>query len=215
MQFDPARTDGEFVIRRCRPEDEAAVYEVCLRTGEHGEDARHLYDDPLALGHIFVGPYMRLEPRFAFVLASGRGVCGYALAALDSERFYENFRTQWLPPLRAAHAEPTGDPARWTPTQKIYYEFHHPRIYFPASLRNCPSHLHIDLLPRAQGHGWGTRMMWVLLAALTAAGSPGVHLAMSARNIRAARFYRKLGFVELERTGTGDASTIYLGRTLS
>jgi hypothetical protein len=36
---------------------------VCLKTGDHGEDAEPLYrEDPDALGRIFVGPYLAFEP---------------------------------------------------------------------------------------------------------------------------------------------------------
>jgi len=49
-------------LRRYERRDEAAVYEVCLRTGDNGNDATQLYDDPRALGHIYVGPYLKLEP---------------------------------------------------------------------------------------------------------------------------------------------------------
>ena len=208
-------TPDAFEIRRCRPEDEAGAYQVCLKTGTSGEDATLIYSDPLALGHIYVGPYLRLEPRFAFILADDLGVCGYALAALDSEKFYAAYETQWLPPLRAMHTEPTDDPVHWTPTQKLYHDYHQVRPYYPESFQNFPSHLHIDLLPRAQGCGWGTRMMQTLLSALTEAGSPGVHLSMSARNTRAAVFYAKLDFHEIDRVAQGEEQTVYLGRRLA
>lgn len=211
----PPQTGDAFEIRPARPGDEAGAYEVCLQTGDSGEDATGLYEDPLALGHIYVGPYLKLEPRFAFILADAKGICGYALAALDSKVFYDAYLSQWLPPLRAAHPEPPGRAEDWTPTQKLYREFHHACPYYPPSLQKFPSHLHIDLLPRAQGRGWGSRMMRTLLDALCDAGSPGVHLAMSARNTRAAAFYAKLGFHEIERGTRSGEPTVYFGRALA
>ena len=89
-----------FRIRACEPRDEAAVYEVCLHTGDNGNDATPFFNDPKALGHIFVGPYMKLEPELAFVLEDCRGVCGYVLSALDSKRFYDAYLNQWLPEIR-------------------------------------------------------------------------------------------------------------------
>lgn len=202
---------ADFKIRRCEPRDEAAVYEVCLKTGHAGNDATHLHDNPRALGHIYVGPYMHLEPELAFVLEDQIGVCGYVLGALDSAKFYQAYLSEWLPCIRAQHPEPTGDPASWTPTQKIYYEYYHPEVFYPQPISEYPSHMHIDLLPRAQGRGWGTRMTETLLQGLIASGSPGVHLAMNGANNRAYAFYRKLGFDELART----ADTIYMGKRLS
>ena len=200
-----------FNLRRCEPRDEDAVYEVCLRTGDDGRDAALLFDDPKALGHLFVGPYMNLEPELAWVLEDGSGVCGYVLGAPDSKRFYEACRARWFPPLQRRHPDPAGDPARWTRTQRIYHEYHHPQFWLPQPYESYPSHLHIDLLPRAQGRGLGRVMMAECLAALAARGSPGVHLGMGAVNARAERFYKKLGFRELARVD----DVLYLGRELT
>jgi len=199
-----------FKIRRCEARDVDPAYEVCLRTGDDGQDAAHLFDDPRVLGHIFVGPYLKLEPELAFVLEDDHGVCGYALGALDSRRFYDTYLTQWLPEIRRQYPEPGGDPARWTRTQKVVYEYHHPDIVYPEPYDDYPSHLHIDILPRAQGRGLGNEMMQILLTALTARRSPGVHLAMAAANVRAEHFYKKLGFHELLRV----KDVLYLGKKL-
>jgi len=200
-----------FNIRRCEPRDEVGAYDVCLRTGDNGDDASHAFDDPKALGHIYVGPYLKLEPDLAFVLEDPQGVCGYALGALDSKKFYAAHRTRWLPELRQRCAEPAGDPRQWTRTQKVYFEYYHPDIFLPDPYEPYPSHLHIDLLPRAQGRGLGKEMMKVLLAELAARGSPGVHLGMGATNARAERFYRRLGFRELARVN----DVLYLGKRIT
>src|SRR5262249_39372452 len=150
-------------------------------------------------------------PDLASVLADGEGVCGYVLGALDSKSFYDACRTRWLPPLQSRHPDPAGDPALWTRTERIYHEFHHPQFWLPQPYATYPSHLHIDLLPGAQGRGLGRLMIEDLLGALAARGSPGVHLGMGAVNSRAERFYRKLGFHELARVD----DVLYLGRVLA
>ncbi|RME92107.1 MAG: GNAT family N-acetyltransferase [Verrucomicrobia bacterium] len=204
-----------FRLRRARPGDRDACYRVCLLTGDAGRDASALFpDDPDALGNLFVGPYLALEPELAFVLEDDEGVCGYVLGALDTPTFYRRMEEEWLPPLRARHPRPVGPREQWTEAQKIYHEFHEPDFHFPPAFAPYPSHLHIDLLPRAQGRGWGRRMMEHLMRELAARGSPGVHLGLSARNDRAWRFYRKLGFEELERITTDDGGVIYMGRRL-
>ena len=200
-----------FNIRRCEPPDVDAAYDVCLRTGDNGEDASHDFDDPKALGHIYVGPYLKLEPQLAFVLEDPQGVCGYALGALDSKTFYDAYLNQWLPEIRQRHPEPTGGPAQWTRTQKVYSDYYHPVIFMPEPYNQYPSHLHIDLLPHARGRGLGREMMNVQLAELTAKDSPGVHLGMGATNLRAERFYKKLGFRELARVG----DALYLGKRMA
>ena len=201
-----------FQIRRARPGDEPAAYGVCLETGDGGRGAGHLYDDPEALGHIYVGPYLKLEPELAFLLEDARGVCGYVLGALDSRVFYSRYENAWLPGIRGSHPEPAGDPARWTKTERLYYEYYHPDLFCPEPYAEYPSHLHIDLVPRAQGRGLGLEMMKVLLDKLRAAGSPGVHLGMHASNARAERFYKRMGFHELVRD---DKDSLYLGKRLA
>ncbi|HUL51165.1 MAG TPA: GNAT family N-acetyltransferase, partial [Candidatus Nitrosotalea sp.] len=99
----------------------------------------------------------------------------------------------------------------WTATQKIYFQYYHPDVFCPEPYAQYPSHLHIDLLPRAQGRALGVQMVNRLLDQLIARGSPGVHLGMWAANTRAERFYRKLGFQELTRVG----ESLYLGRKLA
>lgn len=205
---------SEFQIRQYEGRDEAAAYDVCLKTGDAGEDASSLYTDPLALGHIYVGPYLRLEPEFAYVLEDSIGVCGYVLGALDSKRFYDAYVNQWLPRIRSDHPEPSGDSSQWSQTEWVYHEYYQPNIFFPESFEPYPSHLHIDLLPRVQGKGQGVRMMAVLLKKLKDNGSLGVHLAMAASNHRAEKFYRRLGFGELPRRGIGDDETVFMGRIL-
>jgi ribosomal protein S18 acetylase RimI-like enzyme len=197
-----------FQIRRYLPRDEDAVYEICLKTGDSGKDGTHLYDDPKALGHIYVGPYIHLEPELAFVVEDQQGVCGYVMGVMDSKKFYQAYVDKWLPDIRKRYPEPTGDQAGWTRTQKVFYDYYHPDVFCPEPYDQYPSHLHIDMLPRVQGRGLGIEMMQVLLKAMAARKTPGVHLGMAASNARAEKFYKKLGFHELLRTG----DSLYLGK---
>ncbi|HTH48282.1 MAG TPA: GNAT family N-acetyltransferase [Candidatus Limnocylindria bacterium] len=202
---------ANYVVRPFRPGDEAAAGSVCLRTADAGGDATGLYDDPALPGHLYVGPYLALEPALAFVLEDDQGICGYTLAALDSRRFYGRFEQEWLPPLRAIYPAPKGDPAGWSVSDGVRAQFHAPDIFWPEPYAEYPSHLHIDLLPRAQGQGNGRVLMDTLLAELRRLGSPGVHLGMHVTNGRAFHFYTRLGFRELARRG----ETLYLGLRLA
>src|SRR6516225_9035589 len=44
-------------IRPYRPGDLDALYEICLLTGDGGQDATSLFADPMLLGHFFAAPY--------------------------------------------------------------------------------------------------------------------------------------------------------------
>ena len=201
------------VIRAARPDDRAAAYYVCLKTGDNGRDGEALYhEDPDALGRIYVGPYLAYEPDLSLVLEDQQGVCGYALAAFDSRAFYARYEQDWRPELRAKYPAPTGDSAQWAPVQHVHHAYHHPDYYCPEPYERYPSHLHIDLLPRAQGHGHGRRLIAQTIDALRSKGSPGVHLGVSTRNPGAQAFYQRLGFTEVSRTGTQDDGCIYMAR---
>jgi ribosomal protein S18 acetylase RimI-like enzyme len=201
------------IIRPARPADESAAYYVCLKTGNYGQDGEPFYqEDPDALGRIFVGPYLAFEPELSLLLEDGQGVCGYALGAFDSKKFYDRYEVQWRPGLCARFPAPEGDPSTWTRVQQVYDWYHHPDYFCPEPYEAYPSHLHIDLLPRAQGHGYGRRMLEQVMQALRERGSPGAHLGLSMVNSRAFGFYQRLGFSELIRMGSGTAGSIYMGK---
>lgn len=202
---------GDFTLRRATASDRAACYSVCLGTGDSGRDATHLHTDSEALGNVYVGAYLAFEPELSLVLQDKSGVCGYALAAGDTKTFHRRYVEEWLPPLRASRPAPSGPPAAWSRDEQLWNLYHHPELFTPEPYGAYPSHLHIDLLPRAQGRGFGRALMSELLGLLAARGSPGVHLAMAADNHRAAAFYAKLGFTEIARL----TDTLFLARPLA
>ena len=204
---------SKFTIRRATPADQAAAYYVCLKTGDHGRDGEPFYrDDPDALGRIYVGPYIVFESELSLVVEDEQGVCGYALAALDSQAFYARYEREWRPKLYEQFPPPTGDPANWTRSQAVHHQYHHPEYFCPEPYAEYPSHMHIDLLERARGKHIGRRMMEQQMAKLRELGSSGAHLAVSVRNVPAFGFYDRLGFKELARTGTPTDGTVYLGK---
>lgn len=75
---------------------------------------------------------------------------------------------------------------------------------YPHLVQQYPAHLHIDILPSHQSHGWGERMIGRLLQELEAADIPGVHLGMVADNRRAGRFYDRVGFERFSEMNDGE-----------
>ena len=91
-----------------------------------------------------------------------------------------------------------------------YLDFIAHPVPAPAEVvADFPAHGHIDLLPEAQGAGWGTQMMTLMMNALRDAGASGMYLDVSVDNLRAQKFYSTLGFSEIQRTD----ESCYLGRT--
>jgi ribosomal protein S18 acetylase RimI-like enzyme len=206
---------SDFVIRQARSGDEPGAYYVCLKTGDHGKDGEPFHqEDPDALGRIFVGPYLAYEPELSLILEDQQGICGYALGAFDSRAFFARYETEWRPALCARFPDPTGDPGQWTRVQAVYHCYHQPDYYCPEPYGAYPSHLHIDLLERARGLGYGRRMMEQVMVKLVDRGSPGAHLGVSILNLPAVGFYERLGFKELIRVGTPTDGCIYMGKSL-
>jgi ribosomal protein S18 acetylase RimI-like enzyme len=190
---------GQARIRPYRPSDLDELYRICLLTGDAGQDATALYQDPRLLGHIFAAPYGVLEPALAFVAEDAAGVGGYIVGALDTQAFEERLESDWWPGLRGRYPDPAaGLPeGRWTPDQQLAHAIHHPWRSDPEHAACYPTHLHVNLEPRLQGRGYGARLTRTLIAALRDGGSRGVHLYVMASNHRAAGFYGHLGFSEL------------------
>jgi ribosomal protein S18 acetylase RimI-like enzyme len=194
-------------IRRYRPGDRSAVYDVCVRTADAGADARDVFPDPDLPGHVWAGPYLELCPEFAFVLDDG-AVAGYVVGAPDTERFVADYRASWLPRLADVYPPPPGPPT--TNDERARAALHLPEQLNTPRFPDHPSHLHLNLLPRAQGHGHGRRMIDAICDALCEAGSPGVHLGVRRRNARALGFYQHIGLDLL----AAEPDALFFGRSL-
>jgi GNAT superfamily N-acetyltransferase len=187
------------IIRPYRASDLDAIYRICLETGDSGKDATHLYSDHKVIGHIYAGPYGVLEPESAFVLEDSEGVGGYILGAFDTPAFEARLERDWWPNLRSEYSKPEGSFREFSRDQRMARLIHHPPRTPTHITEPYPSHLHIDLLPRFQGGGWGKRMIDTWLTHMKAKGSRGTHLGVGFANERAVRFYRRYGFSEAQR----------------
>jgi ribosomal protein S18 acetylase RimI-like enzyme len=197
MADDPAR------IRPYQSADLDDLYRICLQTADNGRDATALYSDPMLPGHVFAGPYGIFESSFAWVAEDASGVAGYVLGALDSRAFEERLEHDWWPALRARYPDPRQlADSRSEQECFVLQAIHQPFTTDPALADRYPSHLHIDLLPRLQGRGFGRLLIETLFSALRAHHSRGVHLHVGRANERAAEFYRHVGLTELPATGT-------------
>jgi ribosomal protein S18 acetylase RimI-like enzyme len=200
-------------IRAFRRDDLDDLYCICLATGAGGGAAA--YQDPKLVGHVYAAPYAALSPRSVLVVEDAHGVGGYILGAPDTRDFEARLEAEWWPGLRGVYSDPSDTPrAGWSPDQLMIYRIHHPHHTPSEIVEAYPSHLHINLLPRLRGRGFGRRLMDQWLRTIREMGSRGAHLAVGAANLRAVRFYRACGFRELNPRSPVSSNLIWFGINL-
>jgi len=189
--------DSGEAVRNFQEDDRSHLYHVCLATGDSGASALHLYTEKDMLGEIYVGPYLSFQPDLSLTLIKD-GVAGYALAALDTRSFEDTLSKHWWPAILEKYQ--SRSPENFNEREKNLFEYiQNPPLRPEEVVKDYPSHLHIDLLEKAQGRGIGKAMMLLVLDTLREQGSKGVHLGMGAQNSRAFTFYTKLGFTLLDK----------------
>jgi ribosomal protein S18 acetylase RimI-like enzyme len=196
------------VIRPYQPGDLAALYDICVLTGDDGQDATGKFKQARLLADIYLGPYVFLEPGLAFVLDDGGRPVGYVVGTADTAAFVQSYRDEWLPRLAVDYPEPLSAPV--TPDEELRAVAYQPERMLRPELSDYPAHLHIDVLPSHQGGGHGRRLIETFIAAAARSGAGGTHLAVSPTNVRAHGFYLRVGFERLEVARAGGA--IYYGR---
>ena len=189
-------------IRPYTPADRDDVADICVRTGDSGQDATGLYSSDALLPDIYALPYVDHEPELAFVVDDGQRAVGYILGTADTRAFAAWFSTEWWPSVVGGH---TGDSAA---ERSVVASAGDPERMLIDAVDEYPAHLHIDLLPEAQGRGLGRSLVETLAAALNARGVQGLHLVVGTSNTAAQAFYRRVGFSEL----TADADGVVMGK---
>ncbi|WP_428642369.1 N-acetyltransferase family protein [Roseibium sp.] len=206
---------GDAAIRPARAEDLEAVYRICLETGDSGRDASALYRDPKLIGHVFAAPYIVLAGQISFVAVDREGVLGYAVGTADTRAFEERMEAQWWPDLRRTHDEPEGDRSGWTADELLIWSLFHPASVPGQVALDYPAHIHMNLLPRAQGKGVGSRLLEAWFGAAREQGVSAVHAGVSERNPAGLKFWTARGFRPvLVEQGGGSGGTIWCGRHL-
>jgi len=196
------------MIRQYREGDQAAVYEVCVRTGAAGQDARGRYSTDDLVPDLFAGPYLVLEPEHAYVLDDGGRAVGYIIGTADTAGFVAAYRERWLPALRDKYPGPPASPV--TQDEQRIHSMYHPEYMLRPELAPHPAHLHINLLPDYQGAGHGRALMTMFLGSVAAAGAKSCHLAVRNTNTGALSFYDRLGWRPVRVADAGN--TTYLAR---
>lgn len=181
----------EIGIRKYLSNDYNEIISICLRTGKSGKDASDLFNYPKLLGEYFAAPYVMHEPELCFVAAVNDKPVGYILGTKDSNKFSEWCECEWFPELRKKYS--LDDEYKSTFEKRIV-ELIHTGYYPKKELAGYPAHLHIDILPVAQGKGVGRRLINAFLDKLKELNVSSVHLEVGKNNLNAIEFYKRLGF---------------------
>jgi len=195
-------------IRDYQISDLPYLYDICLKTGNSGEDATPLFHDPFMIGQYYAAPYAIFDPRCVLVIeGAANGVVrplGYMLGTIDTQAYNSWFDREWRPAAAAMY--PASLPASRIEetefSERIRRLFHTPFPEIPW-LNEYPGHIHIDLLPSIQGGGWGRRLMETYENRLKELGCKGYHLGVGRKNEKAVAFYRRSGMTELQAPAWG------------
>ncbi len=180
-----------FNIRPYHPSDVYSIFRICLLTGDSGKDASAVYKDHEVMAQFYAAPYAQLEPDMCFTVTNNEKPCGYIIGAKDTKLFYERMEKEWLPVLRLRYPKPAEDDQ--SRDARIIRLIHNPPP-FKEELADYPAHLHIDMLPEAQGQGLGRKLIDTFAGKVRSLGLPAFHLEVGKKNENAIGFYQKVGF---------------------
>lgn len=205
-------------VPRIRPFDAAdldACYAISLATGQAGGDAAHLYRDPKMIGHIYVAPYALLAPDLTFVAEDAQGVAGFVAGTINTAAWEERLEREWWPALRHQYPDPANlPPEAWNADQRRAAMIHHPSVTPTDVATRYPAHLHMNLLPRLQRRGLGSRLLATWLAVAWSRGVRSLHVGVNRMNTGACRFWETQGFTSLTPDGATTNRTCWMGRDL-
>ncbi|CAN2225555.1 NAT_SF domain containing protein [Candidatus Nanopelagicaceae bacterium] len=191
-------------IRQATKADQDRLYEICVFTGDSGKDATGIFQQPQLLGDIWVGPYLHLSPEHCFVVQGDNDeAVGYCIATLDTTSFETVAEATWWPEKQLSYTKPdVAQKENWSRDERLTHLIHNPLQSPSEILDEFPSHAHINLVAEMQGKGWGKKLMATMEDSLRSAGSVGVHLILSSKNLDALAFYKAVGYhVIFEREG--------------
>ncbi|WP_430868581.1 GNAT family N-acetyltransferase [Demequina aurantiaca] len=193
------------IIRPAEPADRDAIARICLLTGDVARDATGVFCDDAAISDVYATPYLYGPGGFAVVWDVDGEPRGYVLGTDDTVAFQEWFTREWWPRVGAHRTQVTAKD-EW-----LLAAAADPERMLEPHVAQYPAHLHIDLLPEAQGKGAGRALIEAAVALLAKRGVGGVHLGADAANAGALAFYPRVGFEILSR----DAGGVLFGRRIA
>jgi GNAT superfamily N-acetyltransferase len=201
------------IVRPYKSGDLDALYAISLATADAGADASRLYHDKHLVGSIYSAPYAALDPDLVVVAADEQGVGGFVLGAVDTVTWEERLERSWWPQLRRQYPAPDPEArSRWNPDQRRIAMIHNPERAPAQIARAFPAHLHLNLTPRLQGRGVGSRLLHAWLRLAEKRGASAMHVGVNRANARALAFWSKMGFRSITPPELSEGRTVWMGR---
>ncbi|KAG8766101.1 hypothetical protein FRC12_007088 [Ceratobasidium sp. 428] len=209
-----AKTENSWSIRPATAADRPALSRICLLTGDAGKSAESEYTIPELLGLVYAEPYVVVPPCFGFVLVNEQDeVLGYILGTPDTRRFETAIAKEWYTPLRtqARYSKNPYPPDVTASDRHMINLIHKPDTAPEEIIQVSKAHIHIDLLPRAQKQGWGTRLIGKAVEYLREQGNDSLYVIIDPRNAGGRAFYLAIGF-EFVATSGGECYRLDFAR---
>jgi len=204
-----------YTYRPYRPIDEAAVYDICLKTCDDGMDGTEVFPEyPQVICDKLIGATVTLSPEFCFVVEDDHGVMGYAVAAIDAKQLRQRQQLAWRPTMQEKYPKPERT-TELTPAEEVIVSLHADVPETPVSVTSAfPSVVRLDVLTgRMEDLAVTKRLLSCALSALRAKGSTGVHVELNVGDKCMLEHYRLLGFAQVKNSELLE-ETVYLGRYL-
>ena len=197
------------VLRPYRESDLEALYEICLVTGDSGQDASPLHNDRKVIGELYAAPYGVLEPEHVFVAEDDEGVAGYVVGTHDTAEFEARLEREWWPRLRRHYADVALESLTATDRMRVT-AINEPGANPADIVARYPAHIHMNLLPRLRGQRVGSGLLQAWIEQAKADGVGGIHLGANAKNSGGVAFWTKSGFEPVQTIGR----TVWFGMDL-
>lgn len=193
-------------IRKATIKDEKAVIDICNDTKTYDindTDDRELFALRWALY------YIRYQTDFCYVAEDKEEVIGYVLCAPDTVDSENEYEEKIIPEIKNMIDKNN-------PKYEYYTTILKTNEIIESYLEKYPAHLHINMTPKCQGKGVGTKLLKAMEENLVAHGIGGIHLGVMEDNSAAIRFYEKNGYVKFHKhfLGEGVGWDIFMGKTL-
>ena len=170
-----------------------------METADAARGVRGRYSTDDLVPDTVAGPYLFLEPEHAYVLDNGERAVGYIIGTASTPDFVAAYQRRWLPRLRARYQPLSGPPV--TEEEHRLDVMFHPERWLLPELAPHPAHLHINLLADYRGAGHGRALIRTFLASVAAVGAASCYLGVRQENVKARRFYARLGWRPVEVFG--------------